>query len=276
MALKFLGLGKPTSIEHENNTVRAFPAEWFISEELYQLERRAIFSKRWLLTTHRNRFKDTGHWLQYEIAGYKFLIVKDRKGNIDAFHNVCRHRAYPVVEGVEGKSSIFACKYHGWCYGLDGKLAKAPGYQDLSSFDKGQNGLFKIHVQIDANGFIWVNLDGKEKPEVSWEHDFLGGDTQSRLAAFNFDDYVYDHSWELDANYNWKLAADNFNECYHCKTTHPDIPDVVDLSSYSVDIQRRWLHHNGSTERETTDEQKQKGLSVASTYYWPNISMNAS
>ncbi|KAM5341444.1 hypothetical protein ACJ41O_014475 [Fusarium nematophilum] len=90
-------------------------------------------------------------------------------------------------------------------------------------FDKAENGLFPIHVHIDA------------------------------LAD--------------RADYNWRLAADNYNECYHCKTTHPDIPDAVDLASYSVDVQRAWFHHNGSTEREVTPEQKEKGLLVWSSYY---------
>ncbi|KAF4815601.1 Carnitine monooxygenase oxygenase subunit [Colletotrichum siamense] len=276
MAFKFFGFGNSTPLETTRDTVRALPGEWYTSEDMYQLERRAIFSKRWLLVTHKNRLREQGQWLQYEIAGYNIVLVRDRTDTINCFHNVCRHRAYSVVEGEQGKSFVFSCRYHGWSYGLNGKLAKAPGYQDMPNFDKSQNGLFPVHVHIDAVGFIWVNLDSAKTPSVAWEDDFLGGDTQTRYSQFDFDDYDYDHSWQIDADYNWKLAADNYNECYHCKTTHPDIPDVVDLSSYSVDVQRAWFHHNGSTEREVTDEQKEKGLLVCSSYYWPNISVNVS
>jgi phenylpropionate dioxygenase-like ring-hydroxylating dioxygenase large terminal subunit len=33
-------------------------------------------------------------------------------------------------------------------------------------------------------------------------------------------------------HYNWKILADNFNECYHCPTTHPDIPAFLNLESF--------------------------------------------
>lgn len=268
----YFGLGGPTPVNEEKASVRALPAPWYTSEELYQLERRAIFSRKWLLTTHKCRVRESGDWLRYEIAGFDIVISRDRNGKINAFHNVCRHRAYPVVNEEKGNSKIFACRYHGWSYGLDGKMAKAPGYQDLPGFDKTQNSLFPIHVHVDVNGFIWINLDAKPKPEVEWQEDFEGVDTQERLKQFKFDEYDYDHTWEIAANYNWKIAADNYNECYHCKTTHPDIPTVADLASYSVSVQRAWIQHNGAT----TAEQKAKGLTVCATYYWPNASTNVS
>jgi len=270
--LNYLGFGSSAAAEEEKNSVRALPAPWYTSNEMYELERRAIFSRRWLLTTHKNRFKESGDWLRYEIAGFNIVVAKDRNGNINAFHNICRHRAYPVVDEDKGSSKIFACRYHGWSYGLDGKLAKAPGYQDLPGFDKTQNGLLPIHVHIDINGFIWINLDGKQKPEVSWEEDLDGVDSQARLQQFQWDQYEFDHVWEIEAAYNWKIAADNYNECYHCKSTHPDIPTVADLASYGVNVQRAWIQHDGAT----TPEQKRRGLTVCATYFWPNASMNVS
>ena len=137
----------------------------------------------------------------------------DRNGGVRAFHNVCRHRAYTVVEKDCGKASIFNCRYHGWSYGLDGKLAKAPSYQELNGFDKSQNGLLPIHVHTDVNGFIWINLDGKETPEVPWEEHFADVDRQDRFKRINFDDYVLNHTYEIEGNYDWKILSDNFNEC---------------------------------------------------------------
>lgn len=249
--------------------MRALPGSWYTSQEMYELERRAIFSRKWLLITHSLRLKNPGEWLRYEMAGFDFILSCDRGGNIHAFHNVCRHRAYPVVEEQKGTAKIFACRYHGWSYGLNGKLAKAPGYQDMPDFDKNQNGLFPIHVRIDTNGFVWVNLDAKEEPEVDWEEDFDGIDRQARFKEFNFDDYAFDHTWEMDGKYNWKILADNYNECYHCKTTHPDIPSIANLETYDVFPRKYAIPHDAST----TEEQRTEGLTIASTYYLPNASM---
>ncbi len=269
--LNYIGFRRSSSTPSKEvkEAVRALPANWYTSQEMYQLERRAIFSRKWLIITHQARFKQTGDFLRYQIAGFDFVISRERSGNIVAFHNVCRHRAYPVVEQNTGTAKIFSCRYHGWSYGLNGKLAKAPGYQDLPTFEKSQNGLFPIHVHIDVNGFIWVNLDANEKPEISWEADFDGVDQQDRFRAFNFEDYEFDHVWSMDADYNWKIAADNYNECYHCKSTHPDIEALADLEAYDVKPKAAHIDHDAGT----TEKQKQNGLMIASTYYWPAASM---
>ena len=239
---------------------------------MYELERRAIFSRKWLLITHSLRLKHTGDYLRFDMAGFQFVLCKDREGKINAFHNVCRHRAFPVVTQEAGQAKIFSCLYHGWSYGLNGKLAKAPGYQDIPDFDKSKNSLLPIHVHIDQNGFIWVNLDGKPEPEIAWSDDFAGMDTLPRYEKVNWDNYEFDHVWEFEAAYNWKIAADNYNECYHCKTTHPDIPTIADLSSYDVDNVGSTIQHNPAT----SNEQAAAGLTVAPTYFFPNVSMTPS
>lgn len=105
----------------------------------------------------------------------------------------------------------------GWSYGLDGKLAKAPRYQDIAGFDKSKNGLFGIHVHVDRLGLIWINLDAAEVPAVSWEGDFAGVDVQERLAGFNLSEYRFDHQWSQTGKFNWKTLADNYNEVSHSR-----------------------------------------------------------
>ncbi|OQO08379.1 hypothetical protein B0A48_06249 [Cryoendolithus antarcticus] len=272
--LNYFGYGGPKTppAVEEKKTMRALPSNWYTSKEMYELERRAIFSKKWQVITHKIRLPNAGDWLQFELAGFKIVVCKDREGNINGFHNICRHRAFPVVMENQGSSKIFACKYHGWSYGLNGKLAKAPGYQELDGFDKSKNGLLPIHIRIDAMGFIWANLDSKAVPEVAWEDDFDGIDTQERYQNFDLSTYVFDHYWEMHGPYNWKILADNYNECYHCLTTHPDIPDLADLQSYRVDTEKSKIIHDAAT----TDQQRKAGLFVASTYYFPNASTNIS
>ncbi|KAJ5638311.1 hypothetical protein N7490_008190 [Penicillium lividum] len=270
--LHYLGFGNkaPSNEQVKDTPVRALPASWYTSPEMYELERRAIFSRRWLFITHSSRVKQPGDWLRYELAGFDFIITRDRQGDLNAFHNVCRHRAYPVVEKEGfGNSKILSCRYHGWSYGLNGKLAKASGYKDLNNFNEDQNNLFRIHLKIDVNGFIWVNLDASEVPEVPWEEHFRDVDTQERFKEYNFNDYDIDHTYELDGQYNWKILADNFNECYHCPTTHPDIPEFLNLDSFDSDLKDGHIQHHCIS----TPEQKAKGLYTASTYYFPMSAM---
>lgn len=267
----YLNLGSATQ-SHEKSTVRALPSSWYRSEGLYQLERRAIFSKRWILVTHKSRFVNTGDWVRFQQAGFSFFLMRDREGNIRGFHNICRHRAFPLVLEDQGQAKILACKYHGWSYGLSGKLAKAPGYQDMEGFDKSQNGLFQIHVHIDRKGFVWVNLDAAEVPEVAWSDDFHGVDMQERFDKFDFETFQFDHAWQMSGNYNWKTLADNYNECYHCPTSHPDVSSVVDTKIYSVGTKGGHIQHYPFDQAvELKEEHK-----IASTFYFPNTSMTVS
>lgn len=249
-------------------TTRALPADWYSLPEVYELERRAIFSKKWILITHKLRFQENGAWIRFEEAGFQFFLVRNNQGEIKGFHNICRHRAFPLVTKEQGQSHVLSCQYHGWSYGLNGQLAKAPGYKDLEGFDKTKNGLFPVHVHVDAKAFIWVNLDASEKPEpFSQEFDKI--DQMARHEPFNFDEYHFDHTWGMSGDYNWKTLADNYNECYHCKTAHPDVKDLADLESYKVEPKGGNIEHFANS----TEKQVATGMAVVSNYYFPNACM---
>jgi phenylpropionate dioxygenase-like ring-hydroxylating dioxygenase large terminal subunit len=127
-----------------------------------------------------------------------------------------RHRAFPIVQKPSGNASILACKYHGWSYGLDGRLAKAPSFTNNSSsdFDPSFLHLFPVHVHVDRNGFVYVNLDAKKQPDISWENQYGKMDEQDALvnSGVNWDNVEYDFTWICDGKFNWKLMQENYNE----------------------------------------------------------------
>ncbi|KAF9883294.1 hypothetical protein FE257_003785 [Aspergillus nanangensis] len=263
----------PTPSPNNNNSSsseRALPATWYRSAALYNLERRAIFSKKWLVISHQLRFATSGAYVQFQIAGFNFFVIRDRHDTIRAFHNVCRHRAYPVVEDGAGTARILACKYHGWSYGLDGKLAKAPKYQEIDGFRKDANGLYPVHVHVDNLGFVWVNLEATAQPSVPWSRDFQAVDLQPRLQGFDMSAYRFDHQWSMVGDYNWKTLADNYNECYHCPTGHPGVNAISDLSKYYVETKDSHIQHFNADKEDTP------GLGIYSTFYFPNASITIS
>ncbi|OQE26670.1 hypothetical protein PENSTE_c005G05749 [Penicillium steckii] len=244
------------------------PASWYHSSPIYELERRAIFSKKWLLITHRSRFTKQGDFIRYEEAGFPFFLCVDRQGNLRGFHNVCRHRGFPIVTSDSGSANILACKYHGWSYGLNGKLAKAPRFDEVSGFDKEQNGLFPLHVHVDQRGLVWVNLDANEIPITPWNEDFLGADTQKRLMDFDMTEYAFDHTWDMQGDYNWKTLVDNYNECYHGGVAHPGIAAISDLTTYDVKTEGGQIQHYVKDKAGYESDMK-----VASTFFLPNASV---
>ncbi|KAJ9144620.1 Rieske domain-containing protein [Pleurostoma richardsiae] len=243
------------------------PASWYREPAFYQLERRAIFSKSWILISHTLQFGDPGKYARYEIAGYPFFVIKDRAGKINAFLNVCRHRAFPIVHQDEGKAMVLSCKYHGWSYGMNGNLAKAPRFDKIEGFDKENYSLFKVHTHVDRLGFLWVNLDAAEKPTIAWEEQFGGVDEQPRLSNFDLNNYEYDHTWSMEGKFNWKTLIENYNECYHCPTAHPGLaPFFKNNKKMVYGCHKHYVQHLGADGEERASD-------VSPTYMYPNASV---
>ncbi|OQU96985.1 Ring hydroxylating alpha subunit catalytic domain-containing protein [Cladophialophora immunda] len=255
-----------------------FPASWYTQPDFYDFERRAIFSKRWLLTTHRLRLKEMGNYLRFDMAGFNFFLIKTKSGEIKAFHNICRHRAYPLIDKDqpdEGKKSILSCGYHGWSFGLDGTLAKAPKFEETEGFNREDYSLFSIHTHVDKVGFVWINFDSSPTP-TPWEELNGGIDEQARLADFPLDDYVYHRTWTTNGKYNWKLVGDNYNECYHCKASHPGITKITNLDRYSVEPHAGRFEHFPPNRDDIKAEDFEYFGNGAFTYNYPNSSVNLS
>ena len=60
--------------------------------EIYELERRAIFSRYWFFLSHQARYKKTGDFVKCGMAGFEFIIVKKnaRLWDFIIFAGICR------------------------------------------------------------------------------------------------------------------------------------------------------------------------------------------
>ncbi|KAJ4332217.1 hypothetical protein N0V95_009714 [Ascochyta clinopodiicola] len=235
-------------VEERQQPVRALPASWYTSTEMYEFERRSIFSNRWLLITSTLRVPDIGDYVRYQFAGFDVIIVRDQENGIRAFHNISK-RSHQVL--------------------IDNMAKEDSGHVDLAVFPTTAEDVYPIHTKIDRNGFIWVNLDANVTTEVTFDQCFKDVDVQERYAGIDFENYDLDHVYTLETDYNWKIAADNFNECYHCPTTHPDIPAFLNLDSFDSALKDGHIQHACAP----TQEQIDAGVNVHSTYYFPNVSM---
>jgi phenylpropionate dioxygenase-like ring-hydroxylating dioxygenase large terminal subunit len=226
--------------------VRALPASWYTSPEMYEFERRSVFSNRWLFMTSTLRVPNAGDYLRCQFAGFDMIIIRDRENEIQAFHNTSKQSQQVLI---------------------DEKSKESSGHVDLAEFSTAD--IFPIHTRVDRNGFIWINMDAKQTPEVPFDQYFKDVDVQERYAGIDFKNYDLDHVYTLETEYNWKIASDNFNECYHCPTTHPDIPAFLNLDSFDSALKDGHIQHACAP----TQEQIDAGVNVHSTYYFPNVSM---
>jgi choline monooxygenase len=111
------------------------PASWYVDPSVWERERQAVFGREWLFVGHRQRLTDSGDYLACDIAGWPLVVVVDEDGRLRAHHNVCRHRAGPLVRDGGGRIPSLVCRYHGWAYGLDGRLRSARDFGSTDGFD---------------------------------------------------------------------------------------------------------------------------------------------
>lgn len=217
------------------------PASWWTSEQIFELEKRSIFFKSWLFTSHVSRFTKAGDYYSFLFAGLNFFLIKTKAGEIKAFHNVCRHRAYPVVKKEKGSSIVLGCQYHGWSYNTEGKLTKAPQFDKVEGFSKEENGLFEIPTFVTDQGLIFINFDQSKEGPMPFDKWYEG--LQSEMKEYDFSDYEYHMSYELDGKFNWKTLMDGYQECYHCPTAHPGLNSAFHMETYNVVPKKRWCRH---------------------------------
>jgi Rieske 2Fe-2S family protein len=187
---------------------------FYTDSEIYALEVERIIMRNWILVGHRSEWAKPGDFKVYEAAGESAIVVQGDDGAIRGFANVCRHRGSRVCLEKSGNTRKFSCPYHGWVYGLDGKLKAARSMPD--DFDFAAHGLKPVSIGL-IHGLVFLafcdhppSLDGAIR------------DLAEPMAMFDFENLKVAAYKSYDIPANWKLSIENYQECYHCAAAHPE------------------------------------------------------
>ena len=210
---------------------RTLPGEYYVSDAILAEERERIFARAWHCVGRAARVADPGQYFLCTIAGESIIVLRDRKGVLRAFFNVCRHRGTRICSGEAGRfGETIQCPYHAWTYRTDGELIGAPHMQDAAGFDKKD---YPLHAAAigEWEGFLFVSIDRDPQPfETAWR-PMIG-----RLSRYGLRDLVVGHRVVYDVQANWKLAFQNYSECLHCPTIHPKLATVLPYQSGANDL----------------------------------------
>lgn len=202
------------------------PSAWYADPCVYALERERIFFRAWQAVGHVGQLPRPGSFFTVDLLGEPLAVVRGEDGALRAFHNVCRHRGAVVAAG-EGWAPFLRCPYHGWVYGLDGKLSGGPPeFEGVEGFTRGETALPPVRCET-FGPFIFVNLDPGAPPL----HGSLG-DVPARTEADRLEARVFAERRTYTVKCNWKVYVDNYLEAYHVPHVHPALADVLDYSSY--------------------------------------------
>jgi nitrite reductase/ring-hydroxylating ferredoxin subunit len=210
---------------------RTTPWAWYRDPAVLEREEDVIFRRTWQYVGVLGEHNVVPGW-----AGrVPVVVVRDEAGEERAFVNVCRHRGSIVVEEA-GSRKTLQCGYHAWTYGLNGSLRSAPRSEELGD----RSDLSLVEIRLAGWGpFRFVNLDGEAPPL-----DEVLGEVPAMLAegGIDVDALAFHHrvDWEVPAN--WKIAVENFLECYHCAVAHPGFSSVVETAPGEYRLESRKWH----------------------------------
>ncbi len=177
---------------------RTLPGRYYTTPEILSEEAERIFRKRWICVGRVETIAQPGDYIVVEIAGESVIVLKDQSGERRAFYNVCRHRGTRLCEATHGRlSETIQCPYHAWTYALDGRLILARDAEPLPA--------------------AFAPLVG-------------------RFARYNLPNLRTVRRIEYDVRANWKLVLQNYNECLHCPTIHPELSTKLPYTSGANDL----------------------------------------
>jgi phenylpropionate dioxygenase-like ring-hydroxylating dioxygenase large terminal subunit len=219
--MNYLPSGHDFVVENSEKQTFFVNREVFVSADVLAREERAIFDRSWIYVGHSSELKAPGDFKTRPVAGRPVIFCRDRKGEVKALINSCRHRGALVCREREGNARQFFCMYHGWTYNVDGSLKQVPGEEAYGPcFDKAQLGLVSVPRLEQYKDFWFASFD----PEIVDLPSYLGD-------AKDYIDLVVDQSpsgrmeiisgtQEYDIKGNWKLMVENSVDDYHLVATH--------------------------------------------------------
>lgn len=222
-----------TNEAFEPNVARArtLDASWYLDPAVYDLELERIFARTWQVACRLDDVAKTGDYIAVEIAHEPIVVTRDTNNRIRAYYNVCPHRAGALARGQGNRKSL-QCLYHGWTFGLDGKLMRVPGMEGTENFDPTRFCLNE--VQVDTWGpYVFVNLD----PHAASIHD-TWGKTFDETTGIDLSQWTLVERCEYLIDCNWKVYMDNYVEGYHVPFAHPGLSREMNLDDYYVDTWR--------------------------------------
>jgi Rieske 2Fe-2S family protein len=216
---------------------RMLPRAAYVDQAVFGWEQQHFFGGGWLCLGRSDQVAGPGDQ-RAEPAGLgSVLLTRDDDGVLHAFANTCRHRGHELLPcGGAGKQGVIICPYHAWTYSLDGSLKAAAGFKNRPGFRSGDWGLRELPA-VEWNGLVFVDGSGQAPPL-----DDALGTLDDVVAPYEMSRLVVAGTHEYESTANWKILTENYHECYHCPSIHPELCKVSPpKSGYNYDLAGTWV-----------------------------------
>jgi choline monooxygenase len=208
----------------------------YIDPDVLEHEQELVFERTWQFMGHVSALPRSGSYITGRAGNQPVLVVRDQDGRLQAYRNVCRHRASKLLSGSGQCKGAIRCRYHGWTYRFDGSLIGVPEALTYGErLDKTALGLFSVRVE-ELCGLIFVNLDPDATPLAQ-----LVGDLPARLERYSIPSLEPFSPAQDQQPANWKAVIDNYIEGYHIPIAHPGLMRLLDYKHYDVECDTEYV-----------------------------------
>ena len=214
----------------------SLPRQFYTSETLYKMDIEHYWNHSWIWVGHIDQISNVGDFFLFDYGYESVIVARDKDKCINAFLNVCRHRGSRVCIEKSGNTRVFACPYHAWTYELNGNLRAAREMGD--GFDKAKHSLKRVNLRI-FHGLIFICISD-DPPNI--DEGLL--QLEELVAPFEFENLKIVHKENYPVAANWKLALENYMECYHCAPAHLEYSrshSLKDPSSANIELKNYML-----------------------------------
>ena len=202
------------------------PPKAYCDPTLFATESARIFRLSSHLIGHVTDLPNAGDYRVDDISGCSVIVMRGTDGVLRGFYNVCAHRGHELLTG-QGCVKKLTCPYHAWTYDTCGHLRALPNEANVPGLDTSRHALRQIRLEV-VFGLILVNLDPDAQPLA---------DTVAipEISAYAPKLATYHRAARTErlAAANWKVVAENFNEC--CQTARRANPLIK-----AKTVQGRW------------------------------------
>jgi len=263
----------------------SLPGWIYADPDFLEAEKERVFPASWQIVCHLSDIPNPGDYHTLDFLGEPIVAVRGKDRGVQAFFNVCRHRAARLLDGAAGHcAGRIVCPYHAWTYELDGRLSAVPLRKDFADFSLDQFGLKPIETEV-YKGFIFVRLK-TGLPSVA---EMLAPYEQE-LAAYRLEELAPLGRVTLRTRrVNWKNVTDNYSDAMHIPVAHPGLTRLFG-QSYGVEakpwVDKMWGQLRDAPSLELSERMYQAVLPETPhlprerqrlwTYFklWPNIAFD--
>ena len=225
----------------------SLPSRWYYDPLQYERELERIWYRNWVYLGRASTLPETGSFRTFTLGTQPILLVRNEGGELRAFLNTCRHRGSQLCQEEHGRfaTRTITCPYHAWSYGLNGELKRIPSAGRAHYIDTADRALYSVPLK-EWRGFVYVNLGD---PGRAFSDNFNGN--TDTVAHWPLESLVAGHSITKRLRCNWKIFWENYNECLHCPSVHPELSSLVPIYKRGIMEERddpNWRAHTANTD----------------------------